>query len=679
MGRGALTIALALFSLGPCAGDAPLGRAYCEVKVEGPCENDGEGLDKAQSLGWFNDSTRGGPPTTSWDGCHARFKSWEVFCGSRANISVRYDAFGRRAHHEHHTPRRSHRSARPAYFTTPLAPPNATLKEKYLTLWLHQRHAWFAHRPIAPFLRAAKDAGITAVMTNLPWAWTEREREGAIDFGNYGKDWLKEVCATGLKLFVVLSMSEFPPWATRERFGDGVSEQVSGEYCRKADTLWSPSIQNATTAALISKFFEAAVAHLVATHGTCLAGISPTFNNELETRYTQTYGCGRDYSSAVLDEFRRWQFLHGGAGVAMVPPEMPFGHICRARTDGEWHAWLVFREELLARHYERLCGTVHTRGARCFLHFGEFFATTDLLNSNLFFLLADSPFVDEVIVDSNMALLGAPSSPSIVGMLVSTARAYGKVVHYEAATERVIPCNDRGELVGTHEKSREVAAQLYQQGISRALESGVDSLGFTNLCEPRLVTTLMPRGTLDELATRVPPSAVLYIPYRALYAFSFIVSGVTCNAPSLACWASGFDQLPRFGFGIHDNKNGACAQDVIQHALLEIWDDMRTRHAAIAVVGRAARLTPELLHTSSERVMVTFEGLMDDGAWSFGGGDDEYRRAQLAAAERPFLEVRIPLIEDYHPHTMACRTGHPCGEHESGKHKGKTNSRWGAH
>ena len=82
-----------------CALDvAPLGRAFCEIRVDGPCEQDQEGVNKSQSLGWFDDSTHGGPPVTSWTACHERLKSWEIFCGKRATIAVRYDVFGRRAH-----------------------------------------------------------------------------------------------------------------------------------------------------------------------------------------------------------------------------------------------------------------------------------------------------------------------------------------------------------------------------------------------------------------------------------------------------------------------------------------------------------------------------------------------------------------------------------------------------
>jgi hypothetical protein len=56
-----------------------------------------------------------------------------------------------------------------------------------------------------------------------------------------------------------------------------------------------------------------------------------------------------------------------------------------------------------------------------------------------------SEFVDEFVMDSNMALNGAPSSPSIVGILVSTAQAYGKIIHYEAARERILPCEEKGQ------------------------------------------------------------------------------------------------------------------------------------------------------------------------------------------------------------------------------------------
>lgn len=41
-------------------------------------------------------------------------------------------------------------------------------------------------------------------------------------------------------------------------------------------------------------------------------------------------------------------------------------------------------------------------------------------------------------MDSNIALFGTPSSPNIVGILVSTAQDYGKSIHYKAISKRIL-------------------------------------------------------------------------------------------------------------------------------------------------------------------------------------------------------------------------------------------------
>ena len=544
------------------------------------------------------------------------------------------------------------------------------LRDSYVTLWLHQVHQWFANeRPIVPFLRAAKDAGVTSVMTDLPWAWTEREAEGQMGFTAFRKDWYGEACALGLKLQFVISMREFPPWASRARFGDGLSEAADPQCRASVGELWTPSMANATTARLVHSYFGATVQHLVATYGTCVAGISPTLNNEFETRYTQSYACARDYSNASLAEYERWQLTlqtprggEGAAGKPLAPPVIGRFPFCVPRTNVQFHRWLEFREQFLASQYELLCKRVQASGAHCFLHFGEFFASTDLLNSNLFFTLAKSPYVDELIMDSNMALLGAASSPSVVGLLVSTARGYGKTVHYEAATERVIPCDSEGRFTEGNPEAQRAAKLLYSQGIARALESGLDSLGFTNLCEPRLLSSLMPSNVslLEARAMHAPPTAVLYVPYRALYAYNFVVSGRRCRAhepklPPLPCWARDFSKLPRFGWGLEDMA-GMCAQDVMQHALLEVWDDLRERHAFIAVIGTAERLSVQLLQTATERVLVRFAGVMGETKWSFAGGEEELTRFNHAQRHR--LKARFPFREVVVPEPASSTTRH---------------------
>ena len=131
--------------------------------------------------------------------------------------------------------------------------------------------------------------------------------------------------------------------------------------------------------------------------------------------------------------------------------------VCASRNaDEAFRRWWEFRNDELADAYGRLCATARRagRGARCLLHLGEFFGTADLASGNPAFALANVDAVTDLVivrgvpsavrrsrpasaaqvVDSNMALLGAPSSPSIVGLLVATVKRLNKTVHFEAAT-----------------------------------------------------------------------------------------------------------------------------------------------------------------------------------------------------------------------------------------------------
>ena len=66
-----------------------------------------------------------------------------------------------------------------------------------------------------------------------------------------------------------------------------------------------------------------------------------------------------------------------------------------------------------------------------------------------------------------MALFGAPVNPSIVGILVSAAQSYGKSVHYEAATERILLCDESGALKSGNAElnSEKGVALLFRHGI----------------------------------------------------------------------------------------------------------------------------------------------------------------------------------------------------------------------
>ena len=266
--------------------------------------------------------------------------------------------------------------------------------------------------------------------------------------------------------------------------------------------------------------------------------------------------------------------------------------------------------------------------------------------------MAKSEFVDHLVMDSNMALFGSPSSPSIVGILVSTAQAYGKSIHYELATERVIICNEKGIIENDLEKldADSGVSLLIKSGIKVALESGVHAMGVTNLCEPKAIKKLssnfneedndnsQSEALLLRRASLFKPTAVIFIPYRAFYAFTFAISGSTCGLDPIPCWHDSFRKVPTFGHGKLAGP-GMCNVDVLQDALINVWDDLRTRHAQVAVIADPEQLTDDLLKSTKERVILRIPCVMTNETWHFFEGDELIVSYKNKSINYPFSEV----------------------------------------
>lgn len=80
------------------------------------------------------------------------------------------------------------------------------MPETYLTLWLHQVHQWFKNdhgqtdrQKLHRFLQETKDTGFKAIMTNMPWSWTERDQRGEINIDNFDKNFIELACDMGLE------------------------------------------------------------------------------------------------------------------------------------------------------------------------------------------------------------------------------------------------------------------------------------------------------------------------------------------------------------------------------------------------------------------------------------------------------------------------------------------------
>lgn len=549
----------------------------------------------------------------------------------------------------------------------------------YITLWLHQVHSWMKGESdeatklkVESFIKDAKSAGFKEVMIDIPWSWTEREAQGDIRLDTFAKTLsISAACELGLSLHVVLNMRELPPWFEQIAKEDKSIFEVAsnGETCQQnTPEPATPSLAHPEVWKLIKSFVETTTEMLVDRYGECIASVSPTTNNEFETRYSQTNNKMRDYSAPNIELYKRWQVEKGFSSSieeSLDAPHYPCHPGCEARIEENDHKWFGYREEFLAGKYIELCQIVKTAKGNtsshhpdCLLHIGEIYTTTDNLNSNLFFKLAQSEFVDHLVMDSNMALFGAPVNPSIVGILVSAAQSYGKSVHYEAATERILLCDESGALQSGNAElnSEKGVALLFRHGIQNSLDAGVHSLGVTNLCSPGVLKNLL--ASLDQRyvnntnvfslqrAESFKPTALIFVPYRAFYAYSFVISGARCGIEHTPCWHDSFEEIPRFGFGLPNRKSGMCNVDVVQQFLIKTWDDLRTRHSQIAVISDLEKLNDNLLQSAKERVLLRFPCVMTNSTWNFFEGKKSFDLFFEKTQNYPFLEVSYSAPHD---------------------------------
>eukprot|EP01063_Lacrimia_lanifica_P041446 TRINITY_DN967_c0_g2_i4.p1 TRINITY_DN967_c0_g2~~TRINITY_DN967_c0_g2_i4.p1 ORF type:complete len:679 (+),score=186.18 TRINITY_DN967_c0_g2_i4:59-2095(+) len=515
------------------------------------------------------------------------------------------------------------RHTRPAEFRKP--PLDRALEGTYITLWLQQVHAWFKSDgdKARAFVQDAKAAGFAAVMTDVPWSWTEREAENDLRFDTFGKDWVKHVCEAGLKLHLVLRANERPPWLEKR---DDLVEATDPDAVKTppcGPTDGSLSMGSDEVVGYVARFFEKSVKFYVETYGDCIESFNPTMNNELEARFITTFDCMRDFSAATLKKYGAWQQSQGFDEV-LKPLDRQTD--CKVHPEAEDTRFWEFRNVLLGQVHARFCAVVAASGKRCLLHIGEFFASSDRLNGNALHLYLDNPNITDFTMDSNMALTGAASSPSVVGMMTDAARRKGKIIHYEAATERILPCNDEGEFTKGSTSYLEAAKLLYREGIARGLESGVETLGFTNLCKPLAVKEFLGGVPLVDMKTAqgadAAPDAVLYVPSR-LFGAHGIFHTELCQNAKRSCWHDSFAQLPKFGVAKFFE---GCTQDAIQYSLLEVWDSLRLRHARVQIVMDARQLSDAPVAAAGELV-----AFLTEPEWGFHGGEVERALFEEAA------------------------------------------------
>jgi hypothetical protein len=92
------------------------------------------------------------------------------------------------------------------------------------------------------------------------------------------------------------------------------------------------------------------------------------------------------------------------------------------------------------------------------------------------------------------------------------------------------------------------------------------------------------------------------------------------------------------------HRNGTCPVDLAQNAMIQVWNDLRTRHAHIAVLADVGQLTDAILEQAKERVLLSFPCLMDQKTWRFYKGEEAFETFQSKTKDHPFRHHHLTTL-----------------------------------
>lgn len=359
-------------------------------------------------------------------------------------------------------------------------------------------------------INTVQSQGVNILFVSFRWM-DQEPAPGAFDFRVM--DYVQQaVCSSGLQLIVILDARASPAWVFDQHPDAGLVD-ADGDVRKEISFSHGGAMQ------LLHAWHEAVLARLAAVNASCVHSVSPTFNNQYETKYTQERDAFQDYSPNTVALYRQYlRSIHGGIAhwntrwgtkfadwASFRPPPL---HMHGPRwndtlTDPSYWDWQHFRHHHIHAAHEHCCQHFAAHGFRCIMHFGEFFSANDAIYaSGSVFTLAASPWLDYIVVDSNFVTAAMlPNDPRVVQLLLSAMKPFGKPVFFEGAFEEI-----KDPLV-------------HRRAVQLTVASGAHGIGFTNWLD-RVGPTFF-KDTLSGLShiSSAGPSVAILTPYRSSCAF----------------------------------------------------------------------------------------------------------------------------------------------------------------
>jgi len=347
----------------------------------------------------------------------------------------------------------------------------------FITFWEPAWKMLTSNSPasINNLLNESCKSGVNTVCFDMRWLFHEEE-EGKYNF-SLTDEMCQEFIKHGFKLLPLLSIGFCPNWIF-DKYPE-IVEKDEGEtlgikrinYCHKQSMSRALKYMNKCIEAL-----EPYRGHIIS--------VSVSWNNEHETKLTQTHNQFRPYDGPSQNRFRqflkennsciehwndRWNSSFSSFNDIESPKigGNPHNQQIKQFKDGGQFIFdfFAFRRCLLIDTYKQCCELIKSHGYSTWLHFCEIFTCIDAIyQSDILFYMIDKPWLDIVVMDSNLSKIGAEeNSPFVSYITLSACKKYNKPILFELAFERI--------------KSLEG----YKQCLQYAADIGTDGLGYANI------------------------------------------------------------------------------------------------------------------------------------------------------------------------------------------------------
>lgn len=343
----------------------------------------------------------------------------------------------------------------------------------YVTIWEPE---WMNYQDsVLQSLQLLVNTSINTVVIDIRWQNYEKT-ENVFDFTQ-----LHYMCTTitsmGFQIMPLISIYYCPQWI----FGKSESAFELDEYqvqvAPKNPSMTDPVVRT------YAKLFMSKVLNELDSYRQNIISISVSWNNEHETKFTQTHDHFRSYEQSTQIAFR--QFLSSinnninhwnvrwntnftsfdDVNIPVVNGRQNNNQITQFYSAGQIYMDLFeFRRTVLIDVYKDCCDLIKTNNFSTWLHFGEIFTCVDAIyQGDIIYRMITESWLDIIAIDSNLSRIGIDTNDPFIAYIICTAcKMYEKQVIFEMAFER-----DRGD-------------DAYLQAIQYALNANVDGIGYTN-------------------------------------------------------------------------------------------------------------------------------------------------------------------------------------------------------